>query len=548
MSAFSRDPKKLTNRLGVPAGDLMLVSLLLASSEPEEIKRGLQDVCRYLERGSSFRDLNLIAASVSRHIRSGYELVRRWAYKAAALIGSEGSLGDLYAALETEPNAENRSWIVAALFAIETERNLAKWINKGDYRFYGSDFELAARLYARTTFVAARSSIGQVDFESDPLVRKWVALLTGYDKILPDALKRGTDELDMVGNLAIDEDEEAVEYGVWALDKHKDGSPAHLVQNARQLIDKRGERVKRWVFQLISKRREFALKHRDLLAAGMTDNAPRVREGVANGISRLKPFRMDAEVVAWFEREGDGAVARALVDHMVGAARGDTRYRNALAVKYVQSNEDRLLRTKIKAAFERHSDTRAFFADFLKRFNYRGGASTNGGFLPLSMPLTNGDRSDLENPRGNKPIFIQQYNQINQMLGGVIMTNENNQKSSIIYGNVTNSAVNVDNMVASLNNAVSGSSDLQIRALERVVGELGAAFAADRAVDQAWKESILENLDKLAKSSDASQKRSRAGIVATLLKAAPAAISGVAAIVNAVRNLMPMIDQIADGG
>jgi hypothetical protein len=151
MSAFSRHQMQLIDRSAIPPGDLRLVSMLLASSQPDEIKRGLQDVCRFLEKGSSFRDLDLVAASVSGHMRSGYELVRRWAYKAAALIGSETSLPDLYSALGSEPNPENRSWIVAALFAIETERNLERWIAKGEHQFYGSDLELAARLYARTT-------------------------------------------------------------------------------------------------------------------------------------------------------------------------------------------------------------------------------------------------------------------------------------------------------------------------------------------------------------------------------------------------------------
>jgi hypothetical protein len=173
------------------------------------------------------------------------------------------------------------------------------------------------------------------------------------------------------------------------------------------------------------------------------------------------------------------------------------------------------------------------------------GFDANSALLPLKIPVKDGDISG-RNETG-RPIIIQEYNHT-QIFGGLNVANESNQKSSIIYGNVTNSAVNVDNMIASLNNAINGNADPQIRALEGAVSELGAAFAADRAVDQAWKESVLESLEKLAKSSDAGEKRSRASIVSTLLKAAPAAISGVVAIAKVIKNLIPMIDQMGNGG
>jgi hypothetical protein len=326
------------------------VTLRLASLDPTEIKRGLQDACELIERGRYFNDHTVFIAVIPRLLVQSDTKVRRWAYKLIALLRDERLLEALTDKFDSETDAENISWLVSAVFALLTDRDLEVWLRDKGEQFFGTYLELAARLYRRSTFLEDREQLGKREFDSDPMVRKWTSLLWGYRKEIPPRILGYNVATDLIGNLVADNHEESVEYSIWAHYQNPEGSAKRLILRPLHIKDRGPANVRRWLYRLLTKNIRSARAFRELVLSGMDDPSVDAREGLALGIGRLAPFGLDAEILDWFERTPDNNVRLALVDHLGKAAEDKRGYLNTLVSWYARSAADAALRRKIEAA------------------------------------------------------------------------------------------------------------------------------------------------------------------------------------------------------
>ncbi len=309
--------------------------MMLASSDTEQVKTGLQRACEILESGQAFINYDFLKMSLAAHLKSPELRVRRWAYKLVALLKDPEYLGQLEAALlgfENDP--ENRGWASAAFSGLADEGRKARLITRlNDYR--GTSLELAARLYARGE--PARDDLDLSVWEREPLARKWLCLLCGYARDAPRTIDQRFGDLDLVRNSIGDDDAEVVEYSIWAEHRHPDGSYRHLLRRPDELLA--FPNVRRWVYRLLTKDARAARSNLDLLIETM--NAARetsdvAREGLALGLAKLHVNELRNDTIDWFSNEASPRVRLALVDHiaLLANAHDDALARDVLKAAY----------------------------------------------------------------------------------------------------------------------------------------------------------------------------------------------------------------------
>jgi hypothetical protein len=324
--------------------------MMLASSDTEQVKAGLQRACEILESGQAFINYDFLKIGLAVHLRSPELRVRRWAYKLVALLKDAEYLGQLEAALlgfENDP--ENRGWASAAFSGLADEGRKARLITQlNDYR--GTSLELAAKLYARGE--PARDDLDLSVWEREPLARKWLCLLCGYARDNPRTIDQRFGDLDLVRNSIGDDDAEVVEYSIWAEHRHPDGSYRHLLRRPDELLA--FPNVRRWVYRLLTKDARAAKSHLDLLIETM--NAARetsevAREGLALGLANLHVDELRNDTIDWFAKEASSRVRLALVDHLALLANvyDDAVARDVLKAAYGDYGPGHLIGAKIRS-------------------------------------------------------------------------------------------------------------------------------------------------------------------------------------------------------
>ncbi|MEZ2142923.1 HEAT repeat domain-containing protein [Bradyrhizobium sp. DN5] len=476
-SAFSLRTTRPIRRTGliIPASPerTQFVRFRLASADPRENKRGLQDACELLETGHAFLDNAALLKELERLISSSDPRVRRWCYKLAALIKDDRALPSLVLAFESEPDPENQSWIAAALFSIMHDQQIAHWLKQHDQRFFGTFLELAARLFARTTYLEGKSALGRNHFDRDPMVRKWTSLLCGYRVEIPQPILGHIDQLDLVGNLAEDDDHESVEYAIWAHHRNPDGSDRKLTKSPRQLLDDSPPNVRRWVLRVVTKELDAAKRNKDIVVAGIDDSSIEAREGLALGLGRIRPFGLQSEIRRWFKNEQDTAVCVALVDHIARCASTDPNCMNELINRYAETHDSSVLCRKIETALAGESDAKRRLKDIRDRFK-----STDANSQQSNLPFG-----------GNQPQMV--FNMV-----------------KISNSTLSNVAINVEEISNSIIGNVNGSNNAGVREMSDAVRTLIKALNDDTTLDKDLKNEVLNQLNDFSGAEDEAKRHS----------------------------------------
>jgi hypothetical protein len=484
--------------------------MMLASSDSEQVKAGLQRACETLEGGQAFITYDFLNMGLAAHLRSPEVRVRRWAYKLVALLKDPRNLDQLETALlGFESDLENRGWASAAFSGLADEGRKARLIGRlGDYR--GTSLELAAKLYARGE--PARDNLDLSVWEREPLARKWLCLLCGYARENPRTIDPRFGDLDLVRNSIGDDDPEVIEYSIWAEHRHPDGSHRHLRRKPDELLA--FPNVRRWVYRLLTKDADAATSNLDLLTEKMdatNETSEVAREGLALGLANIQLGERRIETIDWFSSEASVRVRLALVDHLALLANRyqDNVAREVLVAAYVRCGPHDLIRAKILSV-----------------------AKHDWGLTQLHFVSAAPELIEPKKDLFNANIIIQNGGVID-MSTKIIQAGTGNSMAGIAGGDIVESTIN----------SLHQQADQTFKELTPLVETFLRTLAGSQ-VDEEEKTSVIRAADEAAKATG-DEKRSKLQTLKSVVRGmlqlpgmAAEAVEGGQKLVNAIQQAM----------
>lgn len=322
---------------------------------PSVVKSGLQRLCSHLESGRVLKDGNLFRNSVMGLIFTGETLVRRWAYKTISYIGKRRDAEALIGKLAQEPDAENVSWIVAAIFALSKDADIIGVCKEAGGATHDL-VALASLLYGDRKPGTQDIATPQIDIDSaDPLILKWCALLAGYDRAPSNLMHPRLENSALLGALNMHDVSEVAEYSVWALWKGNSFSISELAIPTSDLTTQ-PENVRRWINRLVTKSTDFLSRNLDLFDTLNDDESRKAREGLAIGIRDVHFPDLVPRVGRWFSAEADRDLRELLMEHMAANVAIDEHTIELLKEEYAAAGIEQGLRRRLRSAASNKSN------------------------------------------------------------------------------------------------------------------------------------------------------------------------------------------------
>lgn len=392
---------------------------LRLSNETKRIKRALQDVCEAYEAGKRFADPADHRQLIHSFLGSADVLLRRWALKALALIGSPDDTARIVDRLRVEDDLEAQTWGTAGLLKSAGDRGLKEICAEAKLQ-NSKALVLASRLYAPTGWISKHADDIRVSLNDDDLTLKWAIFLAGYGRA-PEELfdPRHANEV-FLGELNQHDSAQISEYSVWALCEREEFGVSQLRIPLSE-FGKRPENVRKWLYKLVAKApAEAGLEPEAFSSLWRPEGSVSAREGLASSAAKLgQPFA--EAVLEWYDAEADVGVRENLLASMAANPEHHAHYQEAVADAFRRAEPDSRLRSRLLAA--------------------SSGATNH----PLYSTLK---KEDLLAKReaGPQALFVDPI-----FTGDMVMSNGN---SLIVKGDLTAQAVAAGNMVHSANHAV----------------------------------------------------------------------------------------------
>lgn len=316
---------------------------------PAVVKSGLQRLCGHLESHRFLSDAGPFRNWIVGLISTGPTMVRRWAYKVLAHIGTKDDIPALSDRMRREEDAENLTWIMSAIFALSKAGTVIEFCRLTGAE-YSEAMALAAILYGNDAIQRIGTNIPNIDIDiADPLTLKWCALLAGYGRAPPNLLHPHYENGELLGVLNSHSAEEVAEYSVWALWMSPEFTVQDLLIPQHELMA-RPENVRRWTNRLLAKDPEFLASNPDLFESLSCDDTPKAREGLALGIREAQIPGLQSQVVSWYGRETEGDIREILLEHMAISGAGDTDLFDLVRSEYDRANVGGGLQHRLRAA------------------------------------------------------------------------------------------------------------------------------------------------------------------------------------------------------
>ncbi|MGE3779270.1 MAG: hypothetical protein AB7F89_18935, partial [Pirellulaceae bacterium] len=141
-----------------------------AEQNPRTVKVALQRLCDRLEEGKLVRDAMRLSKNLRSLVWHVDVRVRRWTYKAIALLKDEANLEVMIARVRSrDTDPENESWAVATIFSIASNDKLSELIEKKVLPLSGTSL-IAGGLYNRSFLTTVSRKPKSVNImRADPL-------------------------------------------------------------------------------------------------------------------------------------------------------------------------------------------------------------------------------------------------------------------------------------------------------------------------------------------------------------------------------------------
>jgi class 3 adenylate cyclase len=271
------------------------VELLLNSEDDRHVKSGVQAICELLEEHAQIQRVHheRLRRALSRHLDSKDMYVRRWIYKAIALLGDQAYAVYLRSQLaNVDSVAENRSWAIAALARVSLDfKNDLKLVDEE----WTLPFRLSASMYCRTRHISRY--VREASRTDDPLAHQWVGLLHGDG--------RAQVPLAFLKELTASDHPEVAEYAIWGLRRGR-GSLDDVALGPHDL-DRAPENVRRWYYRIFVKDERNLERYASLIEDWISSEGDsKAREGLARALTEVpfSPYWHDV-LTGWQSEERD---------------------------------------------------------------------------------------------------------------------------------------------------------------------------------------------------------------------------------------------------
>lgn len=320
---------------------------------PREVKAGLQRLCAHYDEGNRLADPHEHRLLVTALIWDEHFIVRRWAYKAIAMIGVQSDVEMLVQRLKNEPDFENQTWGTTAIVALAREWNINEVCAQTGLQRTDA-LLLAARLFAPTPWLKQNTNVPTIKIDrADALTLKWASLLAGYDRAPSNLFDPAHENRILLGKLNSHPIEDVSEYSVWALWQH----PKYAVNDlglSLDVINKRPENVRRWINRLLTKDSAFISRNRELFDELRRDKAVTAREGLALGMRRTFVSGLEECILDWHDVEPEELVRILLLEHMAQGADQCLDYCDMVESNYKAAGVTTVVRKRLLAASVGH--------------------------------------------------------------------------------------------------------------------------------------------------------------------------------------------------
>jgi hypothetical protein len=157
----------------------------------------------------------------------------------------------------------------------------------------------------------------------------------------------------VIGDLNTHEDGVVAQYSFWATAEHPNLN-LNSVSVPPSLFSQLMPNVQAWAYRVLTKDRETAEKHNELIVEGSESDHVNVREGVAMGLRDIFFDSLDTIVIDWSLSEDDIVIREKLWEHMAANAQHSAGYREEAERAYRSSSTNSALRARLEAACKDH--------------------------------------------------------------------------------------------------------------------------------------------------------------------------------------------------
>lgn len=323
--------------------------LLTLKSRPSEVKAGLQRLCALYEAGMRLQEDQAHRLLVRGLLPDATTIVRRWAYKAIAWLGTPEDVDTLVSRLRDEHDFENQTWAMAAIIALADERDVSSICAQADIS-NSVPLLLAARLFAEERWLRQYpdTPIINVD-QAEPLTLKWAALLSGYGRAPPNLFHPRHENKELLGKLNAYPEPEVSEYSVWALWQNPKFAVSDMTIRIED-VQKHPKNVRRWINRLITKTDAYIAKDVELIDELRSDPELAAREGLALGLRKVYVPDLGRHVLDWHSAETEEIVRDLLLEHMASYADADADYAVLVEESFKKAGTESGIRKRLLAA------------------------------------------------------------------------------------------------------------------------------------------------------------------------------------------------------
>lgn len=318
-------------------------------TDDNAVKGALQLLCDHLENDRFPSNPEILKNTIAGLLSRKGVLIRRWGYKALALMGGASEVGLLLNSIKSESDHENVSWAVSALYALNADRSINEICEEAGIEL-SQTLSLAGLLYLRSRHAALMAPSFSVDIEkADSLTLKWCALLVGYGKAPEHLMHPRSENRDCLSQLTRHHFPEVSEYSVWAFWKNPALSVVDMKRNDHELIFM-PENVRRWHNRPLTKDPSYIIKNSDLFRELYGVKSFKAREGLALGIREAQIPQLCDYVVDWFVREEDCRIRGLLLEHMARSKNPSGDFRTMVLDRYRAESLNSPLRQRLRGA------------------------------------------------------------------------------------------------------------------------------------------------------------------------------------------------------
>ena len=311
-------------------------------------KQALQRLCLLARRGLKSSSPDQMKAVVLYALGSSDRKVRRWSFNALALIGDHRDVPVMETYWRQSFNdSEVFEAGLSALAQILDKPTLLQVLSANGVALSPRVIMAVAQHHGAFEEELAGLRLDLRNANAGEL--RSATLLIGLQRAPSTLFSDRHPVSSVIGDLNTHEDGIIAQYSFWATAEHPDldlGS----VSVPPSVFSQLKPNVQAWAYRVLTKDKDTAEKHNELIVEGSESDHASVREGVAMGLRDIFFDSLDTIIIDWSLSEDDIVIREKLWEHMAANAQHSAGYREEAERAYRHSSTNSALRARLEAA------------------------------------------------------------------------------------------------------------------------------------------------------------------------------------------------------